>query len=330
MVTRQLGNSRIEVSGLGLGCWAIGGPFDFGGKPAGWGGIRDDDSIRAIARAIAKGVTFFDTANVYGCGHSEEILGKALAGKRPGLVIATKFGNKWEPGTMEAYSPERITPREVREQLEASLRRLGTDYVDLYQFHKWDYPHDRAIEIRDTLEQLVGEGKIRGYGWSTDRVGNARLFAEGRHCIAVQQQLNLFGGNPAGEPDEILALCEERNLASIDRAPLAMGILSGKFTPETTFPADDVRSKVDWFEGFKSGKPDPEWLKRLDAVREILTSGGRTLVQGALSWLWGRSEKTVPIPGFKTAAQVEENAGALEYGPLSSEQMNQIEEALEG
>lgn len=327
MEKRTLGRSGIEVSPMGLGCWAIGGPFNVEGRPAGWGGVDDNDSIRAIHRALELSVTFFDTANVYGCGHSEEVLGKALAGRRDEVVIATKFGNTWGPGTIDAYEAE-MTPAEIRRQLDDSLRRLGTDFVDLYQFHLWGFPAAEAGPVRETLEALVAEGKIRGYGWSTDLLDNAKLFADGRRCIAVQQQLNVFGGNPAGDSEEILALCEARDLASLNRAPLAMGILTGKFTPRTSFPADDVRSKVEWFEGFKDGRPNPQWLKRLDAVREVLTSGGRTLAQGAIAWLWGRSSKTIPIPGFKNLKQVEENARALEFGALGREQIRQVDELL--
>lgn len=327
METRTIGRSGIEVSAMGMGCWAIGGPFNVENRPAGWGGVDDNESIRAIHRALELGVTFFDTANVYGCGHSEEVLGKALSGRRPEVVIATKFGNTWKEGTIDAY-PAEMTPQEIRRQLEDSLRRLRTDHVDLYQFHLWGFPLADAAPVRETLEELVAEGKIRGYGWSTDLLENARFFAEGPSCISVQQQLNVFGGNPAGDSEGILRLCEERNLASINRAPLAMGILTGKFSSSTTFPADDVRSKVEWFEGFQAGKPNPRWLERIDAIREVLTSGGRTLAQGALAWLWGRSPRTLPIPGFKSLKQVEENSRALEHGALSTDQMRQIEELL--
>jgi aryl-alcohol dehydrogenase-like predicted oxidoreductase len=328
MFTRTLGHSKIEVSAMGLGCWAIGGPFNYFDKPAGWGGINDEDSIRAIHRGLDLGVTFFDTANVYGCGHSEEILAKALEGRRDKVVIATKFGNTWDPGTKNAYAADPITPEEIRRELEGSLRRLKTDCIDLYQFHLWGFPAADAVPVRETLEALVAEGKIRGYGWSTDLLENVQVFAEGPHCIATQQQLNVIEGHPGGNTNGILALCEARNLASLNRAPLAMGLLTGKFTPSTTFAADDVRSEVEWFGGFQGGKPNPEWLTMLEALREILTSNGRTLAQGALAWLWGRSDKTIPIPGFKTIQQAEDNAHAMEFGPLTADQMREIDVLL--
>ena len=322
--TRQLGKSGIQVSAMGLGCWAIGGPFtNMEGMQVGWGEMDDNESIRAIRSALDLGVNFFDTADVYGAGHSEEILGKALARWRDEVVIATKFGNVFDSKTRR-WTDEDGSPEYVREALEASLRRLNTEYIDLYQFHVWGYPPKEAAPTRDALEMLVEEGKIRGYAWSTDVLESVKVFAEGPNCIAVQQELNIFGGN-----EEILAFCEEENLASINRSPLAMGLLTGKYHQSSRFPANDVRGNIDWFEGFKDGKPNPEWLKKLGTIREILTSGGRTLVQGALAWLWGRSEKTIPIPGFKTIRQVEENAAAMRFGPLGDEQMREIDVLLD-
>lgn len=321
--TRQLGKSGIQVSAMGLGCWAIGGPFtNMEGVPVGWSDVDDNESIRAIHRALDLGVNFFDTADVYGTGHSEEILGKALMGRRDKVVIATKFGNVFDSETRQCTSKDG-SPEYVREALEASLRRLNTKYIDLYQFHIGGYPPEKADRTRDVLEELVKEGKIRGYAWSTDVLESVKVFAEGPNCTAVQQQLNVFAGN-----DEILTLCKEKNLASVNRSPLAMGLLTGKFQESTRFPANDVRRHVEWFEGFKEGKPNPEWLKKLDAIREILTSGGRILAQGALAWIWGRSEKTIPIPGFKTVRQVEENATAMQFGSLNAEQMREIDALL--
>ena len=321
--TRQLGKSGIQVSAMGLGCWAIGGPFtNMEGVPVGWSDVDDNESIRAIHRALDLGVNFFDTADVYGTGHSEEILGKALMGRRDKVVIATKFGNVFDSETRQCTSKDG-SPEYVREALEASLRRLNTKYIDLYQFHIGGYPPEKADRTRDVLEELVKEGKIRGYAWSTDVLESVKVFAEGPNCTAVQQQLKVFADN-----DEILTLCKEKNLASVNRSPLAMGLLTGKFQESTRFPANDVRRHVEWFEGFKEGKPNPEWLKKLDAIREILTSGGRTLTQGALAWIWGRSEKTIPIPGFKTVRQVEENATAMQFGSLNAEQMREIDALL--
>jgi len=322
---RKLGRSGVEVSALGMGCWAIGGPFWNGETPLGWGDVDDEESIRAIHAALDLGITLFDTANVYGAGHSEQVLGRALGKRRPKVVIATKFNAVFDENTRQVKGSD-VTPEGIRKACQESLRRLGTDYIDLYQFHANDHPVAEAGPVRDTLEALVKEGKIRAYGWSTDFADRAEYFAQGPKCTAIQLQLNVLDDNPA-----VIAVCEKHNLAALNRGPLAMGLLTGKYTAETRPSAKDVRSEKapEWMKYFKNGKPSPEWLKKRDSIREILTSKGRTVSQGALAWLWARSEKTLPIPGFRTVDQVKENAGALEFGRLAKAQMKEIDGILE-
>ncbi len=321
---RILGRSGIEVSALGMGCWAIGGPFFNGETPQGWGQVDDAESTRAIHAALDHGVTFFDTANVYGAGHSERVLGAALGSKRSQVVIATKFNAVFDEATRQVTGSD-ASPEGIRKACEESLKRLGTDYIDLYQFHDNGFPAAKAQPVRDTLEELVKAGKIRAYGWSTDFVESAEFFAGGEKCTSIQLQLNVLDDNPA-----MIALCEKHNLAAINRGPLAMGLLTGKYSSGTTVSIDDVRGQKspDWMKYFKEGKPNPEWLAMRDAIVEILTSGGRSIAQGALAWNWGRSPLTIPIPGFRTVKQVEENAGALQFGPLQPEQMAEIEKIL--
>jgi aryl-alcohol dehydrogenase-like predicted oxidoreductase len=324
MNNRNLGRSGIQVSALGMGCWAIGGPFWSGVTPLGWGQVDDSESIRAIQRAMELGVTFFDTANVYGAGHSERVLGRGIAGHRSQVVIATKFNGVFDEATRQVTGSD-TSPGGIRAACEHSLRRLNTDFIDLYQFHDNGYPVELAGHVRDTLEELVKAGKIRAYGWSTDFPDRAEFFAQGEHCAAIQVQLNVLDDNPS-----ILAVCEKHNLAAINRGPLAMGLLTGKYMADTRPSADDVRGEKspEWMKYFKNGMPSPEFLKKREALRDILTSGGRTLAQGALGWLWARSPHTVPIPGFRTVAQVEENCGALAFGPLDDAQMKSIEKIL--
>ena len=311
--TRTLGRSNISVSGLGLGCWAIGGPFWKGSTPVGWSKVDDGESIRAIQRALELGITFFDTADIYGCGHSERVLGQALAGKHDRVVIATKFGQTFDESTKQGTGYD-VTPEHIRCACDASLKRLDIDAIDLYQMHVKEVDLTQAKVVRDALEELVAAGKIRWYGWSTDDAASARVFAEGAHCAAIQQRLNIFEGD-----DATLGVCEAFNLASIDRSPLGMGLLTGKFTTATKFPDDDVRiRRLDFT------KETGTQLEKLAKIQSILKQDGRSLAQAALGWLWARSEKTIPIPGFKTVAQVEENAGALRYGALSADQMTQI------
>jgi aryl-alcohol dehydrogenase-like predicted oxidoreductase len=315
---RTLGRSELKVSPMGLGCWAIGGTWYWLDGPGGWGDIDDNESVRAIQYALYNGINFFDTAANYGTGHSERILARALEGKRDKAVIATKFGFNVNE------AEKRVTFREddhllyVRQECDDSLRRLNTDVIDLYQLHVWNYPIERVPAMVDLLESLVKDGKIRFYGWSTDSVEGARAFAEGKHCVAIQHDLNVILDAP-----EMLALCEELNIASVNRSPLARGALSGKYSKNTEFPQNDVR--VDEWSQDHFFAPT---LNQLDAIREILTSNGRTLVQGALAWIWARSEKTIPIPGFKTVAQVDENAKAMQFGPLTSEQVREIDKVL--
>lgn len=325
---RKLGKSNIQVSAMGMGCWAIGGPFTgFGGMQLGWGKVDDNDSIKALLTAYEKGINFFDTADVYGTGHSERLIGKVFKDMRDEIVIATKFGMVINEKEKDTYDLD-ASPQYIRKALEASLKRLNTEYIDLYQLHIKDYDTEKVLETRDTLDDLVNEGKIRGYGWSTDDYERALIFSKGQHCNAIQHQLNIFVGN-----ENILKLCEDNDLASINRGPLAMGLLTGKFEGKVDLPSNDVRTMMDamqdpYYMYFKEGRPIPELLKKLQSVREILRSGGRTLVQGAIAWIWGKSRNTIPIPGFKTVKQATENANALNFGPFSINQMKEIEELL--
>ena len=315
---RTLGRSGLQVSAMGLGCWAIGGPWKWLDGQGGWGDIDDNESIRAIHAALDLGVNFFDTAANYGTGHSERILGRALAGKRDKAVIATKFGFVVDEANKQVTMRKDDHLQYVRQECEDSLKRLNIDANDLYQLHVWDYPIEKVPAMVDLLESLVKDGKIRHYGWSTDSVEGARLFAQGKHCASIQHDLNVVLDAP-----EMLKACEELNLASVNRSPLARGALSGKYAKGTTFPQNDVRND-EWSKDHFFAPT----LNQLDAIREILTSNGRTLVQGALAWIWARSEKTIPIPGFKTVAQVDENAKAMQFGPLTTEQMKEIDSLL--
>ncbi len=327
-MNRTFGRSGIEASAVGMGCWAIGGPWDMAGAPAGWGVIDDAESTRAIHAALELGANFFDTAANYGAGHSERVLGAALKGRRDKAVISTKFGQKLDEAARNVvpYGENQESSdvvRHVRENLADSLRRLDTDYIDIYLLHVRGLEIERALATRDVLEELVAEGKIRTYGWSTDRPDAIEAFSTSPRCGVVEQELNVLTGSA-----EILAIAERLNMASINRAPLGMGVLTGKITPQTRFGDTDIRQKVEWFAGIKDGQVNQAWLDALASIREILTSEGRTLAQGALAWIWGRSPNTVPIPGFRTVAQVQENAKAMDFGPLTPAQMAEVDRIL--
>jgi aryl-alcohol dehydrogenase-like predicted oxidoreductase len=319
--TITLWNGR-EIPRLGMGCWAIGGPFFAGDTPLGWGEVDDDESRAAIGRAIELGIRVFDTASNYGAGHSEEVLGQAI-GNRDDVVIATKFGFATDPATKQATGAF-ADPAFIRRSVETSLRRLRRERLDLLQFHLNDYPPEGSDEVFDTLEALRKEGKIDAFGWSTDFPDRAARHVRRSGFVSIQHTMNVFEPVP-----EMVSVIEKNGLMSINRGPLAMGLLSGKFTPDKAVGAKDVRgAALEWMVYFKDGRIAPEFAARLDAVRDLLSSGGRTLVQGAMAWLWARSPRTLPIPGFRTVAQVEENAGALEKGPLPADVMAEIDTAL--
>jgi aryl-alcohol dehydrogenase-like predicted oxidoreductase len=320
MQRRRLGRSGIEVSPLGLGCWAIGGPVPVvvgeEQQPFGWGKVDDEEALRAIRRAIDLGVNFFDTANNYGAGHSERQLGRGIAGRRDEVVVCTKFDE--ETRTVYFDRQMDLTFDSIRETCEASLRRLNTDYIDIYLLHNGSLEPERVPPVLDHLERLVDEGKIRWYGWSTDYADRAPEFARGPHCTAIEFRLNVIYDNR-----EMLAVCDEHDLGAIIKSPLNSGLLSGKFNADTTFPEDDGRRGIDFREGLGA-----ERLRQIEAMREIMTLDGRTMPQASLGYIWARSERTVPIPGFKSVAQVEENVAAINCGPLTQEQVRRIDEIM--
>ena len=329
---RRLGDEGPPLSMLGLGTWAIGGPFFSGegchyptGAPLGYGDVDDGQSTRAIHAAVDMGITLFDTSDAYGTGHGERVLGAALAGKRDDVLIATKFGNTYDEARKELTGTD-ISPAYIRRACEASLKRLGTDRIDLYQLHLGALEPDDAAGVADTLESLCQDGLIRAYGWSTDDPARAKVFAGRPHAAAAQFDMNVFEDAQA-----MAQTCRDSGFVALARVPLAMGFLSGKFTQGSKLPANDIRSKPPtWLRCFDDGgHASAAWIEKLTAIKEILTSGGRTAAQGALAWIWGRDETVVPIPGARTEAQVKENAGAMGFGPLTIAQMTEIDTILE-
>lgn len=320
----RLGRTGLEISRMGLGSWAIGGPCMDNGTQMGWGDVDDDQSIRSIHRALECGVNYLDTANIYGAGHSEEVIGRAVHDRRDRVVISTKFGILCDP-ERKCTTGIIQSAQEVIFSCEDSLRRLNTDYIDLLLFHLGSCEAGMAHEVREALEELVRQGKIRAYGWSTEKPECARIFAQGEHCAAFMHIENLFE-----DYADMIALCEEKDMVSLCRSPLCMGLLTGKYNQNASFAANDLRGKnaPPWMTYFVDGKPNAELMRRLSAVRDILTSDGRSLTQGCLAWLWARSENCVPVPGFRTEKQAVENAQAMDYGPLTHGQMEQIARIL--
>jgi aryl-alcohol dehydrogenase-like predicted oxidoreductase len=338
IMARGVGEWRVPA--LGIGTWALGGDWEFDGKPAGWGAVDDDESVAAVRAAYDGGVRFVDTADVYGCGHAERVVGRAIAPFRDGVVLATKVGLLFDEAVLThpagsassagLPSPRRtgagsdLSAAHIRKACDASLRRLGVDHIDVYQIHPGDTDARQAQEVVGAFEDLVTAGKIRAYGTSATDPEVIAVLAAGGHGVSVQQELNVFG---ADEP--ALAACERHELAVLARTPLAMGLLSGKYRTPDQLPAGDVRRHTPWWTFFDDARM-PQWLARVDAVRDILTSGGRTLVQGALAYVWARSTRAVALPGVRTAAQVRELVDALAHGPLDAEQLAAVDRLLLG
>ena len=328
IATHRLGRTDIRLGPLGIGCWAIGGPVHGDdGHTIGWGQVDDEESVRGIRRAYDLGVRFFDTADTYGAGHSERLVARALEGHRDEVTVATKFGWTFaEDGSRRGTGMD-VSPAYIRRACEASLRRLGGDAIDLYQLHVGSLPDAEADAVVETLEGLQRAGLVRQLGWSADVAEQAARWAERGTCASLQFILNVFQQTPG-----MVELCERHTMTAIIRSPLASGFLSGKYGPASRLPGDDWRAQaleLGWGDLWNpDGSANPAWTARLDSLREVLTDGGRSLVQGALAWLWARSPTTVPIPGFKTVAQVEENVGAVRFGPLTPGQMRRIDEIL--
>jgi aryl-alcohol dehydrogenase-like predicted oxidoreductase len=309
----------LDIPALGMGCWAIGGPWTAGGAPAGWGQVDDAESIRAIHAAVDAGVRFFDTAQTYGAGHSETVLGQALQG-RPEVLVATKVGYAIDPATRELTGVD-ATPAAIIASLQASLRRLGRDRIDLVLLHLNALNIPTAEAVFTTLSALRDAGKVGAFGWSTDFPDRAGAFAGRPGMVAVEHAMNVFF-----RADALVPVIEAQGLLSINRSPLAMGVLGGA---TRGFAKNDLRSQtVSWMDYYKDGVIAPDYAKRLTAVRDLLQTEGRTLAQGAIAWLWARSDRTLPIPGFRTVAQVTDLVGALEKGALTEDVMVQIEAVI--
>lgn len=308
---------------LGLGCWAIGGPFFSDGQAVGWGKVDDNVSKAAIATAVERGIAHFDTAQAYGCGHSEIVLGAALK-NHPDVAIATKIGLEIDTKTKQLVGP--ITdPQIIKDSIDASRKRLGRDRIDMVLHHNNELSIEEAKPTFDMLADLYDQGIIGAYGWSTDFPNSARAFADHPGFTAVEHAMNVFV-----RADHMVPAIEDANLLSLIRSPLAMGVLGGKHDANTTFNKDEIRgSNRGWQSYFKDGRITDGHLAQLDAVRETLTSKGRSLAQGAIAWLWARTPNAMPIPGFRTPEQVTDLCGALDHGPLSVAQMNEIEAILD-
>lgn len=306
MQYRIFGKTGWNISTIGMGCWAIGGNM--------WGPTDDADSITAIQASLDAGVNLLDTADAYGIGHSEELIKTALKGRsRDNLYIATKFGN-WGRG--QGHPLPFTSKYHVFGCCDASLYRLGTDYIDLYQCHIGE-PSDPELFL-DALEELVQRGKIRAYGISTNSLGAVQAFNARGTCSVVQLDYSILNRKPEAD---LLPYCQENNIGTLIRGPLAMGKLTGKMTPETTFPDTDTRRN--WVTEANHNKFVDD-LEKVEQLR-FLATDNRTMAQAALAFVLAQPGVTVAIPGAKNVTQAVANAAASDM-PLTAEELTRIAE----
>ncbi len=308
MEYRTLGRTGIRVSEIGFGAWAIGGDA--------WGPVDDAASLAAMERALEVGINFIDTADVYGGGRSEQLVGKVIQGRRDQVVVSTK-GGLWGHHRDPDREPVFDRPEKVIESFEASLGRLGTDYIDLYWCHIWWDRHEETEAFLAAFEQLKRDGRARAVGISTDGIDHLRHFNRDGSIDAVQLDYSVL--NRKREAD-ILPYAQHHRLGAVIRGPLSKGLLSGKFARDTAFPESDIRHR--W--------PNEPWYREQLATVERLRALQRedqTLSQLALRFVLSHPAVSVAIPGGKTPAQVEENASASRRPLLSEEQLRLIDEA---
>jgi aryl-alcohol dehydrogenase-like predicted oxidoreductase len=307
MKTRQLGKSNLKVTEIGLGLWAIGGAM--------WGPVQDNESIKTIHEALDSGITFFDTADVYGDGHSEEILGKAMHGKRDKFILATKIG--WRGFDDQKKQTAYDTVTKFIEGVETNLKRLDTDYIDVLQSHI--NFQDPTMEIfLEGFHRLKEQGKIRAYGVSTSDFEYLKAFNQDDDCATLQIDYSML--NRTAEL-EIFPYCKKHNTGIIVRGALAMGILTGKFSADSRFAQGDFRNR--WQEN-----PDEKeiFLKDLEKVEKLKElTNGRTLAQLALQFVLAHPDISVVIPGAKSVVQLRENIKAATLTPLTQQELNFID-----
>ena len=318
MEYRNLGETGMRVSAISLGTWAFGSE---------WGTVSDDDSYAALNKAIDLGVNFLDTADVYGDGRSEKLIGRLLK-ERPDdeIFVATKAGRRLDPHAAEDYSYDNLS-----RFVERSLENLRLEALDLLQLHCPPTEVYRQDETFEALDRLQEAGKVKNYGVSVEKVEEARMALHYPGVKTVQVIFNIFRQKPA---EEFFPLAEERNIGVIARVPLASGLLSGKMSADREFSEDDHRNfnregkAFDRGETF-SGVNFETGLRAVEELKELVPEG-YTLAQLALRWILMHPAVSCAIPGAKRPDQAEDNLAAAEMPPLLEEIMDRIREIYDG
>ena len=301
MKTKELGKSGLALTRIGLGTWAIGGAdWQFG-----WGSQDDRDSIATVHEALDLGINWIDTAAVYGLGHSEEIVGRAVAGRRDKLIIATKCGRLTDPGSATIVS--RLKAASVRKELEASLRRLKTDYIDLYQIH-WPDPDPDIEEGWEEIAKAVREGKVRYAGVSNFNPEQMTRLLKIHPIASLQPPYSMLRRDVE---KEVLPFCGANGIGVICYSPMQMGLLTGAFTREraASLPKDDVRARNALFTEPALSRS----LAMVEELRPLAKKNGRSLAELAVAWVLRRAEVTAAIVGGRRPGQVAEIAAAADW-----------------
>jgi aryl-alcohol dehydrogenase-like predicted oxidoreductase len=312
MQYRDLGRTGWKVSAISFGAWAIGGT---------WGKVQDSESLAALHRAVDLGVNFFDTADVYGNGRSERLLGRLRKERSENIYIATKAGRRLNPHVAEGYNRKNLTAF-----VDRSLKTLDTDAIDLLQLHCPPTPVFYMPEVFSVLDDLVVAGKIRHYGVSVEKVEEALKAIEYPNVETVQIIFNMFRHRPS---ELFFEQAQKRNVGILARVPLASGMLTGKFKPDSEFSPEDHRAFNRDGEAFDRGETfsGVDYDVALQAVEELkaICHEGMSMVQFALRWILMFDAVTCAIPGAKRPSQAEENIAAADMPPLSETMMAEVQ-----
>jgi aryl-alcohol dehydrogenase-like predicted oxidoreductase len=312
MQKRKLGNSNLEVSALGLGCMRM----SFGDRPVG----DKQEMIAFLHSAVDRGITFFDTAEVYGPFTNEELVGEALEPFRGQVVIATKFGFQLNPDASPGWTGLNSRPERIKQVAEESLKRLRVEAIDLFYQHRVD-PDVPIEDVAGAVKDLIQEGKVKHFGLSEASAETIRRAHAVQPVTAIQSEYSLWWRLP--EENNVLATCEELGIGFVPYSPLGKGFLTGKVDENTTFADNDIRGRIP---RFASEAIKANWVL-VDLVTKIGERKGATPAQIALAWLLAQKPWIVPIPGSRKIERLDENLGAVAV-ELTSDDLREIESAL--
>jgi len=316
MRTRKLGYTDLHLTTVGLGTWAIGG----GGWQWGWGPQDDADSIAALQRGLDMGANWIDTAAAYGLGHAEEIVGKAIVGRRDEVIIATKCALVWDEGCTDVYGC--LAAESIRAECEASLKRLGVDVIDLYQVH-WPHDEERLEDGWGEIADLIQEGKVRYAGVSNFSIAQIKRVQAIHPVASLQPPYSML---ERGVEEELLSFCAANDIGVVVYSPMQTGMLTGKYTKELVASLPDGDWRKDHSPHFQEPALSAN-LALVDQLRPIAERNGKTVAQLAIAWVLRCPEVTSAIVGSRRPSHVKETAVAGDW-VLSEEDIAKIDVLL--